>query len=262
MAAIKPGTPGKAFWDERESSKGEPFLIRAGIIFDEGHVSPGQHLPLLCGDRLSAFRQRQDPARADLAFTSAVIPGALILGSFLGWIHGRPRAHAGEGRGAGRAAHFGLEPQPAHSHAAVRRRTGLPDPHLQSHDRAAGSLLPADEAVLGRRLARAAHAHHRHPRPARSGAVHRQDHRPVPRGDVQRAAGYRPAVADRARAAAAVAGRIGPAGSAEIAARSVRGGRRPGGAVPDSRRRGRRAPDGRPAARSVSWKSTACRSSA
>ena len=30
--------------------------------------------------------------------------------------------------------------------------------------------LPADEAVLGRRLARAAHAHHRDPRPARSGA--------------------------------------------------------------------------------------------
>ena len=36
VAAMKPGTPAKAFWDERKNSNGEPFLIRAGIVFDEG----------------------------------------------------------------------------------------------------------------------------------------------------------------------------------------------------------------------------------
>ena len=50
-----------------------------------------------------------------------------------------------------------------------------------------------------------------------------QDHRAVSRGHVQRAAGYRPPLADRARAAAALAGRIRPTGSAEIAPQPLRG---------------------------------------
>ena len=152
--------------------------------------------------------------------------------------------------------------KPAHSDAPGRRRAGLPDPHLQSHDRAAGGLLPADEAVLRRRLARAAHADHRHPRPARSRAVHREDHRSVPRGDVQRAAGYRPAFADRARAAAALAGRIGAVGAAEIAAESLRSGATTWSI---SSRFPRRKPvSGSPPTcpPSASRRSTACRSSA
>ncbi|HEY2015962.1 MAG TPA: ATP-binding protein [Bryobacteraceae bacterium] len=85
LAALKPGTPGKAFWDERRSSKGEPFLIRAGVVFDEGHMSPGQHLPyyVAIGYPLSGN------ARILRGLTwryIAVIPGALILGSFLGWV--------------------------------------------------------------------------------------------------------------------------------------------------------------------------------
>jgi len=85
MAAMKPGTPGKAFWDERRSSKGEPFLIRAGIFFDEGHVVPGQHVPfyVAIGYPLSGNGKI---LRGLTWRWIAIIPGALILGSFLGWI--------------------------------------------------------------------------------------------------------------------------------------------------------------------------------
>ena len=183
------------------------------------------------------------------------------VGDWAGSMAG-PRADAGMRSGAGGAAYFGLEPELAHSDAAGGGRTGLPDSHVQPDDRAAGSIVPADEAVLRRRFARATHADHGDSRPAGSGAVYGEDDGALPRSDVQRAAGYRPAFADCARAAAALAGGIGATGAAEIAPEPVRGAGGSGGAVPDSGGGGGGPADSRVAGATVSRRWTGCRSSA
>jgi len=85
LTTQKPGTPGRTFWDYRHNQHGERFLVRAGIVLDEGHLMPGVHLPyyVAIGAPLS------DNDKIIRRFTwryIAVIPAALILGSFLGWI--------------------------------------------------------------------------------------------------------------------------------------------------------------------------------
>jgi heavy metal sensor kinase len=81
----KPGAPGKAFWDYRRDSDGNRYLIRSGVFRDEGHYQSNQHVPyyLAIGIPLA------DTDRTLAEFTwvyVGVIPGALILGSFLGWV--------------------------------------------------------------------------------------------------------------------------------------------------------------------------------
>ena len=85
VAAMKPGTPGKTFWDERKNARGERFLIRAGLVFDEGHMMPGKHLPyyMAIGYPLSGNAMI---LRGLTRRYISVIPAALILGSLLGWI--------------------------------------------------------------------------------------------------------------------------------------------------------------------------------
>lgn len=85
LAAMKPGTPGKTFWDVRPDSKGEPYLIRAGIVFDEGHLSPGEHLPYYVAIGFPLSGNAKILRRFTWIYI-AVIPGALILSSLLGWI--------------------------------------------------------------------------------------------------------------------------------------------------------------------------------
>ena len=80
MAAFKPGAPGKAFWDERRGSKGEPYLIRAGIVFDER-----QHLPFYVAIGYPLSGNRKILSGLTWRYI-AVIPGALVLGLFLGWV--------------------------------------------------------------------------------------------------------------------------------------------------------------------------------
>jgi len=81
VAAAKPNMPGKAFWIEKRSSEGEPFLIRAGIMWDEHRREP---FYVALGTTLASNE------KILLRYTGiifiAVLPASLILGSLLGWI--------------------------------------------------------------------------------------------------------------------------------------------------------------------------------
>jgi heavy metal sensor kinase len=85
LAAMRPGTPGLTFWDTRRNSKGERFLFRAGMVFDEGHTEPGHHLPYYVSIGFPLAEYDTILRRLTWKFV-AFIPGAVILGSFLGWI--------------------------------------------------------------------------------------------------------------------------------------------------------------------------------
>jgi heavy metal sensor kinase len=81
----KPGAPGKAFWSVRKDSEGARFLIRSGVFLDEGRFEPGHRVPYY----VSIGTPLADNDRTLSQFTwvyVAVIPGALVLGSFLGWV--------------------------------------------------------------------------------------------------------------------------------------------------------------------------------
>jgi heavy metal sensor kinase len=85
MSTQKPGTPGKTWWDYRHNSRGERFLIRSGIVLDEGHLAPGRHLPYY----VAIGAPLADSDKILRSFTwryIGIIPAALILGSILGWI--------------------------------------------------------------------------------------------------------------------------------------------------------------------------------
>jgi heavy metal sensor kinase len=85
FAALKPGTAGKTYWDIRQNRQGERFQIRAGIVLDEGHLTPGRHYPYY----VAIGAPLADSEKVIRKFTlreAAIIPGALILGSLLGWL--------------------------------------------------------------------------------------------------------------------------------------------------------------------------------
>ena len=79
LATMAPGSAGKAFWLERNGPDRTHYLIRSGVVFDEGHhaayyVAVGRPL----SDNEAILKQ----------FTwiyVGAIPGALLLGSLLGW---------------------------------------------------------------------------------------------------------------------------------------------------------------------------------
>jgi heavy metal sensor kinase len=84
MLASKPSTPGKTFWTQKTNSTGETFLIRAGIVFDEGHFAEGHKLPyyVAIGWPLAA----NNNILREFTWTYVrLIPAALLLGSLLGW---------------------------------------------------------------------------------------------------------------------------------------------------------------------------------
>jgi heavy metal sensor kinase len=85
LKTLKPGAPGKIFWSVRRDSDGVRYLIRSGVFLDEGRLEPGHRLPYY----VSIGIPRTDTDRTLAEFTwvyVGVIPGALILGSFLGWV--------------------------------------------------------------------------------------------------------------------------------------------------------------------------------
>jgi heavy metal sensor kinase len=72
--------PAMTFWMVRSNAQGAPYLIRAGIVFDELHHEP-YYVALGLG--LADYNR----ILAQFTWTYlALIPGALIVGSFLGWI--------------------------------------------------------------------------------------------------------------------------------------------------------------------------------
>jgi heavy metal sensor kinase len=85
VAAFKPGKPGKAFFETKRSSTGEPFYFRAGIIY-AAPDRPGaiSHEPfyVVLGTSYSNYAKI---LHQDSLIYWAVIPTALILGSLLGW---------------------------------------------------------------------------------------------------------------------------------------------------------------------------------
>jgi heavy metal sensor kinase len=69
-----------AFYRERRNASGERFLIRAGVAYAEGHGPP---FYVAIG---APLWQNQRVLREFTLVYLAIIPGALILGSFLGWV--------------------------------------------------------------------------------------------------------------------------------------------------------------------------------
>ena len=75
---VASGKP-KIFWEDRRTSKGEPVKIRAGIVYSEGHAAPYY---------VAIGTSYADNVKVLHRYTwifAGVIPGALILGSLLGY---------------------------------------------------------------------------------------------------------------------------------------------------------------------------------
>jgi heavy metal sensor kinase len=76
--AVASGKP-KIFWQDRKTSKGEPVRIRAGVVYSEGHGAPYY---------VAIGASYADNVKTLHDYTwvfAAVIPGALLLGSLLGY---------------------------------------------------------------------------------------------------------------------------------------------------------------------------------
>ena len=81
----KPGAPGKAFWVIRRDPDGVRYRIRSGVFLDEGRFEPGHHVPYYVSIGIPLVDNDKTLSQFTLIYI-AVIPGALILGSFLGWV--------------------------------------------------------------------------------------------------------------------------------------------------------------------------------
>ncbi|MCX6626386.1 MAG: ATP-binding protein [Candidatus Solibacter sp.] len=75
VASPKP----KIFWEERRTSDGEPVKIRGGIVYSEGHGAPYY---VAIG---ASYADNDKTLREYTWIFVGVIPGALILGSLLGY---------------------------------------------------------------------------------------------------------------------------------------------------------------------------------
>ena len=85
--AVASPQPGGAstFWFVRRNRQGVDYLIRSGIVFDEGHFNGGRHLPYYAELGYSLAVNEKTLREFSLLYI-AVIPGSLILGSLLGWV--------------------------------------------------------------------------------------------------------------------------------------------------------------------------------
>ena len=82
---LKPGQSGKAFRFTKRSSTGEPFRMRAGIIFaqiDRPGATTHEPFYVVIGTSYATYAKIM---RDNSLVYLAVIPTALILGSLLGW---------------------------------------------------------------------------------------------------------------------------------------------------------------------------------
>lgn len=75
VASAKP----KTFWEDRRNSNGEPVKIRGGIVYSEGHGAPYY---VAIG---ASYSDNVKTLRSYTWVFAAVIPGALLLGSMLGY---------------------------------------------------------------------------------------------------------------------------------------------------------------------------------
>jgi heavy metal sensor kinase len=84
VAVSRANTEPMAFWTVRRNPQGDQFLIRSGIAFDEEHLL-GRGEPYYVAIGLP-LRPYNNTLRQFTWLCVGVVPGALILGSFLGWI--------------------------------------------------------------------------------------------------------------------------------------------------------------------------------
>ncbi len=84
QAALASNKP-KAFFRERRNSSGERFLMRSGIVYAEGEYGKG-HGPPFYVSLGAPLGQNQRVLRDFTLLYLTIIPGALILGSVLGWV--------------------------------------------------------------------------------------------------------------------------------------------------------------------------------
>ncbi|MEO8368384.1 MAG: ATP-binding protein [Candidatus Solibacter sp.] len=75
LASPKP----KIFWDERKTSGGEPVRVRSGLVYAEGHGAPYY---VSIG---ASYADNDKTLRSYTWVFAGVIPGALLLGSLLGY---------------------------------------------------------------------------------------------------------------------------------------------------------------------------------
>jgi heavy metal sensor kinase len=78
------GKPNAAVFAPRRNSDGERFLVRSGIFYDLGHNLTGRKLPFYVAIGKSLERDDRTLHEFTLVFVG-VIPGALVLGSLMGW---------------------------------------------------------------------------------------------------------------------------------------------------------------------------------
>ena len=74
-----PGSAGKAFWRVRYNPAGTPFLIRSGVVYDEGH-----HAPYYVAIGRSLAGNQAVLGEFTWIYVG-IIPGALVAGSLMGW---------------------------------------------------------------------------------------------------------------------------------------------------------------------------------
>jgi len=75
----------KIFLRERRDSNGDRFLIRSGIVYAQGLYGTGHGPPFYVAIG-APLGQNQRVLREFTLIYVAIIPGTLILGSFLGWV--------------------------------------------------------------------------------------------------------------------------------------------------------------------------------
>ncbi len=75
----------RLFWSTRKDPDGDRYLILSSVIQDEEHFEPGHHVPYYVSIGTSLAGNDRTLSQFTLIYV-AVIPGALILGSFLGWV--------------------------------------------------------------------------------------------------------------------------------------------------------------------------------
>jgi heavy metal sensor kinase len=86
VAVLRTNTEPMPFWTVRRNAQGDQFLVRSGIVFDEEHLlghGRGEPYYVAIGVPLRPYN---NILRQFTWLCVGVIPGALILGSFLGWI--------------------------------------------------------------------------------------------------------------------------------------------------------------------------------
>jgi heavy metal sensor kinase len=85
-AVLRANTEPMPFWTVRRNAQGDQFLVRSGIVWDEEHLlGPGHGHPYYVAIGLP-LRPYNNTLRQVTWLCVGVVPGALILGSFLGWI--------------------------------------------------------------------------------------------------------------------------------------------------------------------------------